>query len=551
MKRYVTLDFLRGLSIFGMIYLHILINIYNMDWTTHSETMRSAPMIALISLMMGLYFGSWAGLFLMVSATSNMISMYRSVDKGKSVQSMVYKQVLGGFILLLFAFLAEGTLQYYAVFQTIVEGAPDFTRILWKGYTMETIHTIAWCMVVNGIVQGLLSIKEGYKKITRNMIIYAVLAIVVVLVTQPLWDWIKTIVPGYPAGQYNPPINQTVQKPAPDATFGEYILLFFLLPLAGTPEPIFPFLAVSFIGSIIGLALCKSPNSRAWPKQGMIVGLFIFVAGILIWIIGDMPFDSLFPMDNFSTFNRIGDGINWLWLPWVCFITGGQVIVVCMMFRLIEFRGKSKAFADKTKFIRIFGIIPFTLYCFHRIFAEVPLLILSLIFKRNLLIDNKVMNGWAANGAIILCILFIYGIIRLWEKKDYIGSLEWMIGTINAYGTGIPKKSQEKIPWYRWGARDHKAMFTDAEWVDVFPEGDNGGVEMRDSKLSFKLAIMGLLVFPFTFITFIMHSDAVKNEGKNKYNDRSKIISIIGLVMLIAVTTVLSILKFGVLGIDL
>ena len=197
-------------------------------------------MVAVIMLMAGLYFGGWAGLFLMVSMASNMISMYNNLERGKTIASVVLKQVLGGFILLIFSFLCEGTLQYYGVFQTIIQGAPDWSRILWKGYTMETIATIAWCMIINEIVQGLLSINGGYNKIRRNIIIYAILAIIVIIVTQPLWNWLYTNITidgikGYPFATYpNSTTISSIEKPDyPYASLWDYVLLFWLMPLHG------------------------------------------------------------------------------------------------------------------------------------------------------------------------------------------------------------------------------------------------------------------------------------------------------------------------------
>ena len=78
MRRYVSLDVLRGVSIAGMIFVHILEDIYNMNWTNSDQQIGIAPMVAVIMLMAGLYFGGWAGLFLMVSMASNMISMYHT-----------------------------------------------------------------------------------------------------------------------------------------------------------------------------------------------------------------------------------------------------------------------------------------------------------------------------------------------------------------------------------------------------------------------------------------------------------------------------------------
>ena len=115
MRRYVSLDVLRGVSIAGMIFVHILEDIYNMNWTNSDQQIGILPMVAVIMLMVGLIFRGWAGLFLMVSMASNMISMYNNLERGKTIASVVLKQVLGGFILLIFSFLCEGTLQYYGL----------------------------------------------------------------------------------------------------------------------------------------------------------------------------------------------------------------------------------------------------------------------------------------------------------------------------------------------------------------------------------------------------------------------------------------------------
>ncbi len=563
MKRFATIDFIRGLSIFMMIFLHLLDDLYDKTWI--DTMLNSAPLFNVVLLLCAMYFGSWAGLFLMISATGNMVSMMNSYEKGKSVKSIVLKQVVGGFILLIFGFLAEGTLQYYGLFQTIRNNlgnpaAIDWTRILWKGFTMETIHTIAWCMIINGIIQGLLSINGGFRKVKRNIIIYAVIAIVAVAVTQPIWDWANSLFPvyaspGYPLLQTVFDSDRTVQGPLDLLNFGEYLVKFFLLPLAGHPEPIFPFLAVSCIGSIFGLLIIQEPNSRKWPKRGVLIGLLVVVAGLLIWIIADMPFNSLLPFSDFSIFRRIGDGLNYEWLPWICFITGGQIIALSLIFRLVEFRGKSKKFAEKTALIRRFGMVPFTMYTFHRTLSMIPLAVLSLIFAKDMLIDCKDIEGAAVLPVIAICILFLYGLLRLWEKKDYIGSLEWMIGTIGSVILKTPTKEGEERPkWYRRGARDQKALFYNVEWIDIFKEGDNGGDQYRNSKLAFKCALVGLiglLMVPATMIGLGLVRSSVKLEGANKYNKRAKIVGIVAAIVNIVVIAVFYLISLDTLGISL
>ncbi len=535
-----------------------------MSWTESDALLGAAPLLNVVFLLAGLYFGSWAGLFLMISATGNMVSMYSNFEKGSSVKSVVTKQVVGGFILLIFAFLVEGTLQYYGLFQTIRSGEMDFTRILWKGYTMETVHTIAWCMIINGIIQGLLSRNGGHRKIKRNIIIYAIIAIVVVACTQFVWDWssgvVNALYPGYPAPGYPLYVlpwntNRTVQGPMDLLNFGEYLVKFIFLPLNGQPEPIFPFLAVSCIGSIIGLLICQEPVSRKWPKRGVQIGFLIILAGVLIWLIADMPFSSLLPLSNFSMFRRIGGGVDYLWLPWICIITGGQLIAVALIFRLVEFRGKSVAFAKKGAFIRRFGMVPFTMYTFHRSLAMIPLAILSVIFARDMMIDCHNIDIFATLALIAVCILFMHALMKVWERKDYIVSLEWMIGTIGAAIIPVRvKKDVGKSRWYRRGARSQKEIFYDVQWIDIFKEGDNGGDQYRDSKLAFKVALAGLVsivAFPATIIGFGIVKSSAKLEGANKYNRRAKIVAIIAAIVNLVVLTVFYFLSLDILGISL
>ncbi|NMC04023.1 MAG: hypothetical protein GYA24_02365 [Candidatus Lokiarchaeota archaeon] len=552
MKRFITLDILRGASILGMIFLHLVDDLYDLSWTTTQAGLDNHSIAEIFLLIAGIFFGSWAGLFLLVSATGNMVSMHDALEKGKTVRSVVIKQVVGGFILLLFGFLAEGTLQYYGLFQTVRMGTMDFTRIIWKGFTMETIHTIAWCMIINGFVQGLLSLNHGHSKAKRNMIVYAILAIVVVIATQPIWDWLKTIYPGYPFTSTGY-MDRIVQNPGPDAGAGEYILKFFFLPLGGLPEPIFPFLAVSFLGSMIGIAITRKDISRKWPKQGVLLGMLIVVAGFVVWIAADMPFSSLLPLDNFSMFSRIGGGAGWKWLPWICFITGSQVALTSLMFRLIEFRGNARNAAERSKFVRKFGMIPFTLYTFHRTIAMAPLLLLSWIFQVDMTIDVHNLDGWTSLGAIAVCLLFMYGLMLLWERKDYIGSLEWMIGTIGAYALGIPRRSGEKMKWYRWGARDQQKLFYNAEWIDLFPRGDNGGVECRDSKLAMKMGIAALML-PIglgSAIGISLYKTARTIEGPNKYGTIARGLLVAAIMFNVTLIVALALIKFGALGISL
>ena len=63
-ERYVTLDFLRGVSIFGMLIIHLLLHIWDKTWL---DDLPAAPIFAVLFMLILVYLGGWRGLFVMIS----------------------------------------------------------------------------------------------------------------------------------------------------------------------------------------------------------------------------------------------------------------------------------------------------------------------------------------------------------------------------------------------------------------------------------------------------------------------------------------------------
>ena len=116
-KRYPTIDFLRGLAIWMMVFLHTL-----MRWVDRGavvDTIGSQQLFVVFILLSAVFFGAWCGFFLLVSAVGNMISMQKSLERGADVKGLAMKQILGGFILLMFAFLSESAIGYHGALGNI------------------------------------------------------------------------------------------------------------------------------------------------------------------------------------------------------------------------------------------------------------------------------------------------------------------------------------------------------------------------------------------------------------------------------------------------
>ncbi|WP_457556481.1 hypothetical protein [Candidatus Harpocratesius sp.] len=547
-NRFATIDFLRGIAIWMMLLLHLLMRVYDRSWVDDPTQMAQARVIVIVILVFALYLGGWCGFFLLISSIGNMISMQKQLARGKTVGELVLKQVIGGFILLFFAFLTESIIGYHAWLGELPWGTEPLIDHLYRAFHMETIHTVAWCVIINGIVQGFLSMNGGYKKIRRNMLIYAILSIIIIAATPLVWNFASRIIPGYPFAQPDgrPYI---VQYPIiGQSTIGDYIKLFFLLPLAGHPEPIFPFLSVSFIGSIIGLLLTEEHPSIKLLFYGIIISGLAVLVGI-----GGFGYAIAIGQQDIGNF--LGNTWNipgldsWLW--WFLILTGSQVFSTLIILRMIEFRGKAVPFAKKTTYFRRFGLIAFSVYNFQFI-DFIPRYILTKITGIDAL--HSRVNG-------NLCLILMVGVFLtwaivmwLWEKVNYIGGMEWMIsviaklilpGKVKSKSTQANQVQEQdnfsqnqkrvhKTPWWKTDRINIQGTLYDANFINIVPPEKVDHKNLKDSKLAFQISLLSPFLLIGSIFALDIAIESIAIEGKNKYNKWAIALSILGIVIFIA-----------------
>ncbi|MBD3353304.1 MAG: hypothetical protein GF364_17620 [Candidatus Lokiarchaeota archaeon] len=566
MKRYPSIDFLRGLAIFLMVYLHTFMRWFDRDTFIDIAFNEGVPLFFIILLVLSLFFGSWAGFFLMVSAMGNMISMYKGLEKGNTVKQLVLKQIIGGILLLVFAYLTEGIIGYHGALGDFVESGSWSWDIFWtRGYHMETIHAVAWCVILNGIVQGLLSINGGWKKIKRNIKIYAILAILVIVATQFVWWGFDALVDGnFSVG--NDPLTGTRWQRGDWRILPWYenILRIFWQPWAGEVEPLFPFLSVSFIGSILGLYLMKRKDEpentdTSWLKKVILIGALMLIIGAILVLVfaltsGADPIDFILDLlTNAFNITRLEDlyplasGFNPVWLPYFIFITGSQLGAIALIIRLVEFRGKGKKFAEKTIFFRRFGFVAFSIYNYQ--FIDVlPAFLLGLLPMFPTYSGLYTFNVWQIWFLLIGIFLLWYIVLKLWEKANYAFGLEWCIAKLSEIFIPVKRAEKgERLLWWKTKRLDPQASLYDAEWIDIIEEDKIDHNNLKESKLSQKLALCGIIFFPCFFLAINIAKGAEKSEGKNKYNSRGKIIGIIGAIIFIALIVALAIIPSSIL----
>ncbi|MHA1111748.1 MAG: heparan-alpha-glucosaminide N-acetyltransferase domain-containing protein [Promethearchaeota archaeon] len=577
MRRIASLDILRGLAIIIMLILHVIKNVLDIQGLI--DNAMTIPVLNLILVMVLPLLGGLAGLFLMVSSIGNMISMTRQLQSGRSPTQVVLRQVIGGILLLIFAMVVEGVIGYNGQFAEFFRKIGNYETINWNIWRwrwshMATIHTIAWGQILNGIVHGILAGKERWKNYRFLKNSYLIGAIVVLGLTALFWWLARYLYPGYPGYNSNGHIFQgsVMYIYLGETSFKDGIVLFFLGVVAGHPEPIFPFLIASFLGSIIGLYLMQDKPNITYKRMKHLfyIGFIMVGIGLIgfgINLAAVMKTDLLAGLDAYInlwdfTFYTQDNGFQFAaWLFISLLMSGISFLMILSVFLLVELRGGSRIIAKRTLFIRKFGTFAFTIYTIQGLFDLLHYLLTFWIIPY-----DKLQWGMTFL-TVLLTLLLMYGILWIWEKFRFIGTVEWTLGIISLLV--VPGKTIKPKLWVKGCLREQldfgKALHNE-EWLDLDPynQPDSGRDEIkntkdtnvdicyaRDSKLALFYSLGSLVFFPYAIFSLILLNSNRKKGYKNKRDMITLTICIVVLVLLATIIVLSLLFNLQSLGIDI
>ena len=436
MKRIASLDFLRGVAIFAVVFIHSFQYLYDYTWIIEDYTLvLDFPIpFLVIGGVLG-YFGLWVAFFILISGTVNSYIMTKKAVSLKKKHVILTKQLITGASILIIGYIKEAFLYWGYLGHSIRSG--DWTNFypLWSSlFEMKPLQIIGWTMIINGLIHYLLILKDGYSKYIRNMIIYGCLIVFVLVLTPFLQDWASVIYSNWDALIWNnlsPYIEHWGLDGWPNhhlAAANSSLPIWLLTLITGENQPLFPFLATSLAGSMIGISLAKSEQRKLFPLWGGIAGLACIITGILLAVFG-VPF----------TFVSTPPAI-----PTYLIHLGGQTIVLMIFLGLVEFRGRGEKFANRriVKFFRLWSMASLTIFVAD-LYFYVPRFFLSLILNNftsyNVMEDN-IFSGveglpWVLLVSFVV-ILFYEILIWVWSKVNFTGSAEWLLILMQSKLTG-------------------------------------------------------------------------------------------------------------------
>jgi hypothetical protein len=438
-SRIATLDFSRGLAIFLMTFFHSFYHVFDYNWFfDDSKKLFEYPIYFLIPIIILLYLGTWNSLFLFVSCTVNTFGMVRGIRKGVNPEQLLVKKLITGVFLLIADYVIEAILYHGYLGASIRTGNWSDTSRLWEYFfRIKTLQIIGWSIIITSLITYFLIRKEGYKRFKRNMIVFGSLALIFLILTQLVYNWADNmpwyIPEGLPSWPYIP-----VQEA--NASFKAW----YMTLLTGDMEPIFPYLITAFVGSMLGLALAQPKPHKHLPRWFALSGFVSVMIGTVLAIFW-IPF-KFFGRPSLSTF----------------FIQIGlQILIIMMILRLVEYRGKGENFANNwlVKIFRRWGMIALSIYALE-IFDLIPEWFLNITIGNwlNLNFFHRIFGYGQISYALyvaIFALLWYEGLVRIWAYFNFKGSFEWFLIKVQTFGS---KQTSRRL--------DSKRVLNETEWMN-------------------------------------------------------------------------------------
>jgi len=395
MKRLYSLDLIRGVAIVGVVILHGLFR-----WTGASRILSGQEQPSSFISFVGLFF-TMAGIFFIVSGIVNAFAMYKRVSTHRNTLKEILfgAFVTGGWIIFLNyvyrIFLSSGFDEIERVPPGVIIGAlrtgslvlPSPEKIIGPGALLLIGSTV---ILVVGVLAVLFR-GGGHGRVRRDYMVLGLVGATVLLAA----PFVRTALV--------PMVSEAIANQ-------DYLVAFSLGYLAADLMPIFPYLGYGFFGAILGIALACGEAFRKIRGYTALFGFSWFVFGLVgILVNGGTGSGQSFRPDI----------IGWCFIRYMnlglftLFVLTGLVV--------LDFAPDER----KEKLIRLstplrrFGRISLTVFCLEPIMAEFLEMIANLLFPG----WNNELGYVALFGVMGMFIWWF--LLKHWERKNFIGSLEW------------------------------------------------------------------------------------------------------------------------------
>jgi len=410
MKRLSSLDFLRGVAVFGMTIFHVFGVSQKLE--IPSDITELSPFILILGIIV-INFQHWRGFFIMISGVVNTYQMFRAFESGKTRIQILGKQLFSGIILILLGKLLITYFYFYGIIDNWTRSGGWNRDFLTMFFYFDTIESLGFMMILSGLTFFFLSyIPKKNICVIVSFFTLLMLAIVIIIVSPTVHEWVGQI-----AGVAISSDTELFRSfgYAFDYGISEKTIRIFLNAIGGREAPLFPMWGAFLVGEAISILLLHT-NLRKWMLRLVYLPCFLMI----LW--GVYEFIFLFGIENLNPFFHV-------FPRWYSFLSvGTQAMVIILFLIRIEFnhRINKDRWLRGTKYFRRFGVFALTVYFFQLLEAG-PRLLFGVIFG----IETEARSQLS----VIWTIIMIITNILLWSGLLYasdrwlhgVGSWEWIL----------------------------------------------------------------------------------------------------------------------------
>lgn len=404
MKRFISLDTLRGFLIFYVVFIHaVLLIIFQANY----DYIDILPFWILALIFPLLLIAMWGPMFSMISATINTYLVHYQLEKGKSLRSILSTRMLS-YLLIIIAHIIN---MYFfihfiplddVIYRSLITGYLETGNLSLPSIMMFLNSGTLLLIGLSGLVINIILLfiwkNNGHKKYKKTIVVFIGLSIIFLIIRPIILPLIDPFI-----------INLAGQK--------NYIIAIILSwtfrgQFGFIPMAVFPFFGV-LIGLIKIINVNKNYILKIWITT--IAGLII-IAGIFIGIYG----------------------IPDLTLPYwpIAMVTINLAIMfTVLIFSIIRFDyatdHKIKKRVKRSIFFRRFNMITLTIFVFESIISVIWSKVFTFFLK------DPFPYNILADFIFLFCVIGTwYVILRIWENYDFKYSIEWMMMRLISKITG-------------------------------------------------------------------------------------------------------------------
>ncbi|QEE14652.1 glycosyltransferase [Promethearchaeum syntrophicum] len=409
-KRLATLDFLRGVAILMVVGFHSIERALPIDFW--DNFILTAPKWQFYLFGPFLLLMSWRGFFILISAIVYIYTFEARVRITNNPGILLKKNIMKGTILFLFGCIINIFLHPDATIGTfLLTGQWQPEQFIFRLNNSNAIQMIALGLIIFSFIHFILTRNKGYKKTTRNLIIYTSLMILIIFLT-PILNRILFSNRGITRDDI---LFIETNSPA------EFLSGIFLANLVGNAQPLFPYLSVTFFGCIIGIIL----NQDEWKIKKKLTRIFLL--GVLCIIVALLDWIFIRGSEPISAFI-----IAPIWF--LILNTGLQTFLIAIFLYFFDYSKnieKRMKRVKKVRFIRRAGLVSLTLFSTQYL-DIIPRFLLTKITGIDFLNLGNLTSLYQSFLLLWIIIFYWVFLLKLWEYGKFYGSFDWLMVYISS-----------------------------------------------------------------------------------------------------------------------